>query len=88
MPALTTRVVESDEQLAKAIDDLIQRDQDAAELALEVTTAQARLRALAGRDAWTVALRIEELMIQRWAELSLALVRFGFLEGQKRGRRR
>jgi hypothetical protein len=86
LPALDPAIVSEDDLLSMAVDDFIGQDPEARERLAWITAEQEILRQACESDIWTLILRVDELAVTRWAELSVTIARWAFVEGQKHPR--
>ncbi len=90
LPALDLAVVENEQELAAAVDDVILRvtrlDPELGRLQAELLLQEEALQS-AFPEAWPQFLLVEELVNARTAELATRLARWAFTEGFNEGER-
>ncbi len=84
LPALDPSIVEDDELLGVAVDQVIHADPDARRRSAEIVMYQGFLQAIV-EDAgtWRLVLEIESRTSERWADLSVAIARWAFEHGRR-----
>ena len=80
-PRLNPAIVVDDRQFAVLIDEFIQSDPTDRAHRDTVVVLQAHLREHVAADVWPVVLKLDETVIARLADLSLAVARWAYLEG-------
>jgi hypothetical protein len=83
LPPLSAEVVGEDEVLGDAADNVIRSDPAARERAARIVERHAWLRDMIDPAAWSVFLDLDALTTERWADLAVLLVRFGFEQGRR-----
>ncbi len=82
-PVLDPVIVSDDETLAARVDEFIGRDAEARRWHEWIVEEQDRLRLAAPPDVWQAILRVDEICVARWADLTLSLARWAFEQGQR-----
>jgi hypothetical protein len=82
-PLLDPVIVSDEETLASAVDSFIGRDAGARRWHAWIVEEQERLRQAAPPDVWQMIMRLDEICVARWADLTLALARWAFEQGQQ-----
>jgi hypothetical protein len=85
-PTLSPSIVEDDEALAEAVDQIIFMDVAARERLAEIgryTEALRAFRAALDPCAWQLLLRIDELTTARWADLTVGIAKWAFEQGRR-----
>ena len=82
-PALSPAIIADDEALAEAVDAFVANDGEATERLREIAAMQDALRAAVDTDVWQLVLRIDDMIVERWADLSVGIARLAFAAGQR-----
>jgi hypothetical protein len=85
VPQLTLEIVAEDDELAEAVDRFIFLDPVARARVGCINLHQDALR-VADPPTWPLYLRTEELMTERFADVSVEIARWAFNEGVRVGR--
>jgi hypothetical protein len=80
---LTPEIVEDDEAIAEVVDAFIAKDGVARARLGDVSFHQDALRLVVEPDVWQLALRLDEAVTGRWADLAVGIARWAFEEGRK-----
>jgi hypothetical protein len=82
-PTLSPEVVADDEALAESVDAAIHRNVEARARLHEIADLQEYLRQGVDADVWKLVLNIDEMIVERWADVAVNVARWAFLEGQR-----
>ncbi len=85
LPVLTLAVVDDEQDLAEAVDAVIQADPVARERAAEIVEAMRGLQNAADPGVWKLVLDVEARKNERVSDLTLVLVRWAFNDGVRVG---
>ncbi len=80
---LDPSVVADDESLAEAVDEFVRRDPLARERLHSVANQQELLRQVVDADTWRLALRLDEMIVERWSDVVVSVARWAFEEGRR-----
>ena len=83
LPALTPELVEDEELLASAVDEVVRLDPVAAHRAAEIVEHQGWLRDVVDADTWKLVLEIDARQTERWADVVVRVVAWAFEEGRR-----
>ena len=83
LPRLDDAIVSDEDSLGAAVDHFIHQNHVAREQLREIVDRQASLRVMVEPAVWQYALQLDELVVARWADLSVELVRWAYGEGRK-----
>lgn len=83
LPRLTPDVLDDDEKLVLVIGDVVQQSPELVPHYRRVRRKQDAARKAVGDDHWLAVLALDDAHVDRLAELSLVLVRWGFNEGRR-----
>lgn len=83
LPILSEAIVQDDEDLAAAVDEVVRGDADAAAIAEEIASVREDLRQELVPEAWRTFLRIDELSSAKLSDLLVVIARWAFTEGQQ-----
>jgi hypothetical protein len=76
-------VVGDDDELALRVDALLHADLVARARQAHVAMLQEVLREGIDEDSWKLVARIDEQILERWADAVVSLARFAFTEGRR-----
>jgi hypothetical protein len=82
-PQLDPTTVEDDEALAAAVDGLVAADPEARERLYVIVDHQELLRQSVDPDVWRLVLRVDERIVERWADVAVAIARWAFDAGRR-----
>jgi hypothetical protein len=82
-PALTPDVVMDDEALAEAVDAFIHQEPVANQRWHVIADHQELLRQALDSEIWKLALRIDEMVVERWADIAVGVARWAFDAGRR-----
>lgn len=80
-PTLTPDVVADDELLGEVVDEFVRRNRVARERLSAITDMQEGLRQSVDGETWRLALYVDEMVTERWAELAVEIAKWAFNEG-------
>lgn len=83
VPTLDPMTVADDEALAEAVDTVVRLDPVAMDRATAIHEHRAWLRCAVDADTWKLVIEIEARTNERWNELTLLLVRYGWEQGRR-----
>jgi hypothetical protein len=75
--------VADDEALGEAVDAAIHRDAEARARLYEIADLQEALRGAVDALAWQLVLRVDEMSMARWADLSVGIAKWAFDAGRQ-----
>jgi hypothetical protein len=81
-PRLSPTVVTDDTLLARAIDEVIQADDEDQRHCLGIQKVQTELRARVDDETWKVFLRLDAATNARLADLTVTITTWAFVQGQ------
>ena len=83
LPALDPEIVEDDEALGEAVDRFIANNPEGRQRLHRIAFQQDCVRQIVDAGTWTVVLRMDEAIVERWADLAVEIARWAFNEGAK-----
>jgi hypothetical protein len=84
-PCLTAAMVNDDDALALAVNELLLGSKAIGKLSKRARRGQDRLEALVDRKAWKLYLKLEESVNDRTSEETDLLIRWAFKAGKRHG---
>lgn len=87
LPTLDTRILDDEDALTWAIDELLQADDNYQRLTGKILRVQKRLRTLASDESFAAYIRLEEAVNARFGDALVVVARWAFLAGLHSGRR-
>ena len=82
VPTLDPGIVEDDQALAESVDEFILQHGEGQERLSAVAYEQELLRQCVDADLWRLVLEIDQMIVERWADLSVNLARWAFNGGR------
>ena len=82
VPTLTPEVAADEELLAEAVDTFIATNRLAKERAQHIADHQEMLRQEVDGETWKLALQVDEMIVERWADVAVELARWAFNAGR------
>lgn len=83
LPTLDLMTVSDDEALGALVDTIVRQDPVARDRATDIDQHQRWLRCVADPEAWKLVLEIDARTNERWADLAVVLVKWGFEQGRR-----
>jgi len=84
-PTLTAEIVADDELLGEAVEKFLRCNETASERAHHIADHQEMLRQSVDAETWKLALQLDEMIVERWADVAVEIARWAFNEGARTG---